>query len=316
MDQNINVTVSEDQPINVHISAEGAAGPIGPTGPSEDFYTNAAPVLETVGGIAAGTTFEEQTMGEMWDALLYPELFPTLVNPSNTLTLMQEGIREVGEIIASLNFSAGFSRGSISPAYGTSGYRSGLPVSYNYSGAGLPSTAPSPLLSNSQIVSNYTVLIGTQSWTGTVSYSMGEQPKSSKDSNYSTPLSAGTTGSITRAIIGVYPYFATTVNIGTYTKQALALMNSTYIEITMVAETEVNKQTVDFPIVWSTITGIQFYNTISGMWEWIHGGKAASLSTFTTSLVLHTVQGNSISYTRFAHNGSTIGSRKLRFYTN
>jgi hypothetical protein len=39
-------------------------------------YSNSLPTPNTVGGIAAGTTFSERTMKQMWDALLYPYIAP------------------------------------------------------------------------------------------------------------------------------------------------------------------------------------------------------------------------------------------------
>jgi hypothetical protein len=251
----------------------------------------------------------------MWDALLYPELFPTLTNPSSLFTLAQSGYHEIGESIASLDFSASFSRGSISPAYGTSGFRSGLPNTYNYTGTGLPATVGSVLLTDAQIVLAYTVLTGGQSWTSIVSYDAGEQPKSSEGNDYLLPLAAGDTSIKTVTINGVYPYFATTVTIGVLTQQSLASMSSAYVQTNMVAEDDTNKQAADFPVGWSAITGIQFYNTVSSTWEWINGSKANSLLTFTTSIVTHTIQGNVINYTQYLNNGSKIGARMLRWYT-
>jgi hypothetical protein len=40
-------------------------------------YTNATATPTTIGGIAAGTTFSNKTMTEMWDSLLYPYQTPT-----------------------------------------------------------------------------------------------------------------------------------------------------------------------------------------------------------------------------------------------
>ena len=59
---------------------------------TSDNYTNALPSVITVGGIAAGTTFLNQTLSNMFDMMLYPELFPTLVNPNNTFALTQSGL--------------------------------------------------------------------------------------------------------------------------------------------------------------------------------------------------------------------------------
>jgi len=88
---------------------------------------------------------------------------------------------------------------------------------------------------------------------------------------------------------------------------------SSYFETDMVAETGGNKQTFDIRDTVS-ITGIQFYNTISSNWEWLGGSAANSLTQFTTSTTTHTVQGNVLNYTRFTHNQVTIGARQLRFY--
>lgn len=291
----------------------GISGNTGSTGVV--VFTNPNPTPNTVGGIPAGSSFNNRTMQEMWNALLYPIQYPILTPPNNTFTLTQSGLREIGEIVATLNFSSNFSRGIINPAYGTSGFRSGLPNTYNYTGSGLPVSVTSTSLSNAQTINNYVVGIGVQSWTNTVTYDAGEQPKDSTGANYSSPLAAGTTSSKTVSITGVYPYFGTTVNITTLTQQPLALMNSVYVQLNVVGESGGNKQRVELPIAWSTITGIQFFNTFSSTWEWIGGSKANSLLTFTVTDTIKVVQGNAIQYKLWTHNGSTIGARQLRFYT-
>ena len=306
----------------------GATGSTGATGPAGDTgatgatgasgeaspYSNVTPVPVTIGGIEAGTTFVEQTMSDMWDALLYPTLYPTLTAPSSTFTLTESGYHETGEVVSTLHFSAAFNRGTITPAYGTSGYRSGLPNTYKYTGTGL-SNETSTSLTDTQTVSSYTVLTGAQSWTGAVAFSIGEQPKNSAGGNYSTPLAAGDTATITRTITGVYPWYATSVAIATLTKQTLASMSSSYVQVTMIAESGGNKQKAAFPDEWSAITGVQFYNTVSSAWEWIGGTKANSLLTFDVTATTETIQGNVIDYDLYTHNGATIGSRQLRWYT-
>jgi len=44
--------------------------------PSGSTYTNPNPTPTTIGGIVAGSTFLNQTMQQMWDALLYPYQYP------------------------------------------------------------------------------------------------------------------------------------------------------------------------------------------------------------------------------------------------
>ena len=268
-------------------------------------YTNLTPVPTTVGGISAGSTFSAKTMEQMWNQLLYPELFPTLTAPSSALALTQAGFREIGEIVT-LNFTATFNRGSIAPAYGTSGYRSGLPNNYNYGGSGLPADVASVALTNSQNVNNYTVLSGVQSWTGSVDYNIGEQPLSSIGNNYSTPLAAGTTSNSTVSITGVYPVFATTVNITTMTKQTL-VANGSVITTNLIIEDGVNKQSVEFPSTWGAITTLEQWNSLGGTWDPI------TLTDFTVTSITNTIQGASVNYDRYTYNGPTIGSRILRW---
>ena len=270
----------------------------------------------SIGGIADGQVFIDQSMTQMWDALIKQEKFPTLVSPSSTFTSSITGFREIGEIIASITFNSSFNRGSILPQYtATSPFRSGVPNEYQFTGVGLVNQAKIDM-SDNQVITNYIVLINGQSWQGRVDYDAGVQPKSSYDVDFNSPLASGITGYITRTITGVYPFLATTVDLLTMTKQPLTAHNSVYVQVTMVAETSGVKQTIDFPIDWSAITGIQFYNTVSSTWEWINGSKVNSLLTFTSTTTTHDVQGSTINYNRLTHNGATIGSRQLRFYTN
>jgi hypothetical protein len=249
----------------------------------------------------------------MFDALLYPELFPTLTAPSNTFALTQAGLQEIGATLT-LAFSAAFNRGSIDPAYGTDGFRSGLPNEYNYTGTGLADET-STSLTDSQSVVDYVVVSGVQSWTSSVDYDEGDQPLSSKGNNYLTALAAGTTSPAKSvSITGVYPFYATTVAMGTVTKQTLVAHTSSYFSASMVAETGGEKQTCDLPDAVGALTGIQFYNTVSSAWEWVNGSAANSLLTFTETSTTHDVNGSTIDYARFTHNGSNVGARLLRFY--
>ncbi len=169
-------------------------------------YTNLTPTITALGGIPVGATFNNKTMTEMWNALLYPELFPALVNPSNTFTANTSGVFETGSTIPSITFSATFNRGSINPAYGTDGFRSGLPTNYVYTGAAVTSNV-STALTNSEIITNHVVVSGANTWTGAVSYSAGQQPLSSSGNPFSTALPAGTTGAISASLTGVHPVF-------------------------------------------------------------------------------------------------------------
>lgn len=311
--EGLEVFVIEDQ--KVYILVGGILNSNWTTPNTSDLYTNASPSVIAVGGIPIGTTFNKKPVTDILTDMLYPELFPTLVNPSGTFTLTQEGLQEVGATLATLNFGATFNRGTITPAYTTNGFRAGLPNAYIYTGSTIGGTKASTSLTDANTISNYVVTLGAQSWTGKTSYDAGQQPLSSKGNNFNTPLTAGNTNAVTRTITGVYPFFATTVGITTQTKQALVAHNSTYFAATMVAESGINKQTVWLPAAFSPIVGIQFYNTVSSAWEWLGGTKANSLLLFTVTDVNITVNSVSVAYKKYTHNSSTIGARQLRFYT-
>jgi hypothetical protein len=282
-------------------------------------FTNATPTPLNFPGnspfdnIPSNTTFSNKTFTEMMNMMLYPTLYPTLTPPSHGFTLSPNGFREIGEVFTAGNISLNstFNRGSINPAYGTNGFRSGLPNAYNYTGGGSIST-PQASTSTSNNTSNtvsYTVIQGNNNWTSAVSYDAGQQPLDSVGNTFNSPLPAGTTSNITRQMKGVYPTFATTVSLGTLTKQTLQSM-TTYEQVSMVTEAGGGgqKQTIDIPAAWSTITGLQQFNTLSSTWDTI------LLSSFLPiTSVTNTIQGNTVNYNRYTHNGATIGARQLRF---
>lgn len=260
-------------------------------GASSSKITTIDPTSIAVGGIPAGTVLTDKTTLEVIDMMLYPELFQQasgIVAPSSEFELSTTGLQEVGaELILSISHS--FNRGSISPKYqSASEFRSGTLSDYTETGS----------------EGFYTVLPGVQSWTSKANYAAGVQPKGSKGTNHPSygALPAGSTSTITRTITGVYPVYATTVNISVLTKQAL-LAHGAIVEVNLVAETGGNKQTVRIPSAWN-ITTLKQYNTLSGQWDSI------SLSTFTKSSAITL---NGTTYYDYTHNGSTIGARKLRF---
>jgi hypothetical protein len=271
----------------------------------------------TVGGITAGTVLTGLTTNQILEEILVPTLNPTLTAPYNSFvkTSPSADLYEIADV-QTIAFSATFNRGTISPAYGTSGNRSGLPSIYNYTGTGLPSTHSSSALSDTQSATAYSIIQGNQSWSSTVTYLIGEQPKNSKGGNYSTPLAAGTTGSITRTIEGVYPLFATTVAIATQTKQTLvSMLSANNIVIPMVAQTAGYKQSFEIPNTWLSsrpLVGVQTYNTVSGQWEYQGATASNSLGYWNTTADNQTIQSNSIGYTKYSYNGTDRGAINIR----
>jgi len=122
------------------------------------------------------------------------------------------------------------------------------------------------------------------------------------------------TANATWSYRGSYPYFWTSIDIITLTKQTLLPITNSYFPVNMVAETWGDKYKADFESINVAITGIEFFNTISWSWEWMWGSKANSLTLWTTSSVTQTVQWNIINYTRFTHNWPNGWALQVRFY--
>lgn len=222
---------------------EMASGTGGGTGTGETVtYTNPAPVPITLGGIAKNTTFNEKTMQEMWDALLYPDSNPALSDPTYILTNSYgKTYAEVGEELNIL-FGNNFSRGIINPLYIQNPTTLEWQPTANHPRVG--EFTFSPEVANGL----KTIILGANTWSRTATFAQGAQPKTSKGNNYMKPYPENeATGTLiaSTTIIGVYPIYATTVNMATLTKQTLQAHGS---EIVVNFASEVGgKQTIKIP---------------------------------------------------------------------
>jgi len=271
-------------------------------------YQNSNPVDETLGGIHSSSDFfsTPKTLEEIISAMFYPTYYPTFTDPSSYLDMdLLTFLEEVGDT-KNIIFTNYFDRGIINPAYGTSGLRSGPASSYHYTGTGLIPVVDSSSIKDSQTVNNYNIIEGIQNWTGYVSYDEGEQPKDSRGENYDVPFPAGSTSAFSVELEGVYPLYATTINITTYTKQHLFSMLSGNPTLSLSIEHLGDKQTFDIPNAWlsnRTLKGI-LTQDILHHWTYQGGDAASSLTYWDSSTTTHDIQGNTIDYTRYVYNGS------------
>lgn len=224
------------------LGGEGSGGTIigGGSGGS-DLYTNPAPVPTTLGGIEKNSTFDKKTMQEMWDALLYPDSNPAVSNPTYSLTNSYgKTYAEVGEELNIL-FGNNFSRGLINPLYIQN------PTTLEWE-----PTANHPRVGEGVFtgVENgiKLIVLGANTWSRTATFAQGAQPKTSKGNDYLKPYpETEPTGTLSASVtvMGVYPIYATSVNMSTFTKQPLQGHGS---EIVANFAAEVGgKQTVKIP---------------------------------------------------------------------
>ena len=253
-------------------------------------------VSKDVGGITAGTTYPVGTSYDlMWDALLCPTLYPTLTAPSATLTATGDKLLEKGDTL-STTMTVTFDRGSISPAYGTNGYRAGEAGSYSLNGG------------TAQVGNTFSVTVteSTTSYQASVNYGAGQQPKDSSGADYSTALDAGSVASNIISYEFVNALWANTASISAIQKLDLVSADAKLKVFTFPAATVTNPEVFDVPTSW-TITNVEVLNTLSNQWE--------DCSTeFTVTDTTHAdASDTSVNYKRYTCNlGYDMGTRQIR----
>ena len=66
-------------------------------------YTNLEPTISALGGIGIGSTFEEKTMQEMFDMLLYPYMLPSISLSTNPNGIVREYGNNISSIVLTAN---------------------------------------------------------------------------------------------------------------------------------------------------------------------------------------------------------------------
>lgn len=167
--------------------------------------TSAVTSTTTVGAINAGDIIPSGTnIQELTELLLNKTFYPTFVNPTFGLT-NNAGLREVGSsfnVTLTFNFDRGKILGKLDNGIWNptmlQDYRAGTAISYllnNVSGA------------NNSASFNVTTNLGTNTLNGSVTYAEGVKPKDSKNNDYDSPLSSGTSPVQSTTFKGIYPYF-------------------------------------------------------------------------------------------------------------
>jgi hypothetical protein len=166
-------------------------------------YSGASPTTITVGGLISGSSITALPISDILERILVPTLYPTFVAPSSSFDVTPSTlVYEVGTSI-NLTGTSTFDRGTITPPYGTSGYRSGVATGYEYQVQGTPYTTLNP----DYALASYTVVNGNNTFGNKVKYAQGEQPLNSTGGTFSTPLPSGSTSGSTFIFAGIYPYF-------------------------------------------------------------------------------------------------------------
>ena len=276
-------------------------------------------VYVAAGNIAVGSKLENLTLQEFAERLLTKEINPTITQPSAAIAIsgLAAGLQEIGTQ-ATLSFTSTFNRGKVAKGWGDkatmNAYYSGLPTSYTYTGPSLPTSAvESTALTNAQSAADYVVTDGAQSWKVVVAYDAGDyQPVTNYGNNYSTKCAAGSKTSNTITITGVYPVYATTTSIESYTKQPLKAKGT--LTYTMAAETDEYKWSIRYPASWGNVKGFKVADVGSSAFNFMGGGQAESLQQWTISDQTVEVNANAteVAYKQYTFNGANQGVMQLQ----
>jgi len=249
----------------------------------------------TVGGITSGTTLEAGTTFEkIFRDMMNPTAYPTLTSPSATLSATGAKLLESGSTLDTV-FTVVFNRGTITPAYGTSGYRTGPATSYIFDG-------------ETKDTNTFvrTVTEAKTNYQASVTFEAGEQPKDSIGEDYSTPYPAGSVNSSKIEYEFVDAWWSNTSVATEITKNNLISKKSKQIVLNFPATPIEHPETFDVPASW-TVTSVEVKNDLTGNWD-------DCLSTFAISDVVHTnAAGEEVNYKRYTCNlGYDMGARQIK----
>lgn len=305
----------------VDIIARGLAARLtsGPNGTVPDKFLPKFPVeggtTYPVGGIAAGTELAGFTYEQILSMMLYGIVNPVLIAPS--LNVTTNHVNAIIGLSADITGTAIFDRGAINPAYGTSGFRAGLPTAYVINGNEIVSSA----LNYSFDFTIDKVVAGDNTIVVSVKYAEGEQPKNSTGGNFDSPLPAGIIEHIIK-INGTYPIFVTETSAQTQSGECAELpidtvTNTDEFQVSVGAEKESadGKQAFCVSSLMPEIKGVQQYNEVMKTWAWIQGSPEKSLTTFDVSTITKVFNGVEVEYKKYTNNLPTIGARKLKIFT-
>lgn len=290
-------------------------------------YQSAMPneltVPKAVGGITAGTTAESlkaKTVDQVLDDLIFPEVQPTVQNPSASISLKDgfnaNGIYEVGATApaAETNFTTGFNRGTVT-----------CPGRDNQNRAGELQSGSSFIYYGGNVETKElpaAITLGTMQYNYQAAYAQGDTLLTSKGNKASlspNPLTAGTVNSSAVNIYGTYPYFCNGASASSSnqdsslpsevtadTKLPLQKWTDTLVGAKFASEASTGTRLVfEYPST-KKVTKVEFMNTVSGKWE--------NFTGYTTAVAGNKkIQNKDVAYTKLTTNGALSGALQLRF---
>lgn len=239
----------------------------------------------TVGKLEAGSTVNGCTLKQIITMMLFGVTNPELIDPSITIELdNSKGL--MGEAF-SATATVTFDRGKITPAFGTSGFRSGELSHFMYKGTKY-TTAQIP-------VSIASLAAGDNRVSISAFYKEGEQPVNSLGAPFGSALAAGSVSGYA-IVTGLTPvYSGNSSGEMTYAESVITsdqdTVSSGYFKSTdgegyqICPVNTVPTSGTDYGIVLipaaSKLVGVKFYDPFSSAYKWIGDSQSASLSQYS-----------------------------------
>lgn len=261
--------------------------------------------FHAVGALTDPSQIEGRTAEEVLLMMLFGIVNPTLIDPSISIELNNVSNFVIGREYA-LQGTVTFDRGKIAPAYGTSGFRAGLPTSFTVAGNNFTTTET---ICNFEIIFKPTERENILHYS--VNYQQGEQPVNSLGGAFGSPLAAGTlTGSISLdAVYAIYDATGAEISATWFEDESGAGYLATFA-----SESSGVRQS--FAISNDlTVVGVKGFDTMIQQWVWLGSEDAEySLAFFDTTDITGESLGETTHYTLYTYNHMLVGERELRIY--
>lgn len=259
-----------------------------------------------VGKLTDPALVEGKTAEEILLMMLFGVVNPVLTDPTLSMSLSAENAIPIIGRPSRIQGSLIFDRGSIEPAYETSGYRAGEPSKF---------TINDVVINSNQNIQDFDITINPTTTEinliYSVNYGEGEQPTNSIGQPYGAPLEAGTIAdSLTiTAAYALYDQYGIDVSFDWFEDED----GQGYIS-TFATEGSGTKQSFSLSEN-VTVVGVKAFDTMTQKWTWLGGTTAAnSLTHFDKKLVSGASFGETENQVVYVHNQPASGERELRIY--
>lgn len=254
----------------------------------------------SIGKLTDPSLIEGKTAEEILLMMLYGIVSPTLTNPSFSVILKDDMAPLIIGRESLVEGALTFDRGSIDPAFGTSGYRVGAVKGYTINGETIDTNVTSYDFSIAVTPTSDIVTLDCS-----VSYAAGEQPLNSVGKEFGSAFPAGKI-SKTLEIAAHYPLY--TADGAEQTFIWFEEEDGSGYLASFASEAGGGQRQSFAVSPETTVVGVKSYNTLTQRWEWLGSQTAAvSLTYFDTSLI-------NDEYILYTYNSTPVGARDLKVF--